>query len=477
MTALVALLSLGLAGSGVAEVTVIGPGPREEVVATQVVDGVEYVPARVLSVLLDARQVWQAELRRLKLECSGGPVVLVAESPFLVVGPRTLQLTAPVVLVSGEMWVPLSLFQEPAATFGGLGLRWAEHGRYVSRRLGECTLEHVDLEGWADTLTVLVSLAGHADPAIEREEDRITIALPDARVGEGVPASLGGGGPARSVDVIEDARGVTLIVHLTAEAESRFEKEAGRAVLTVWRKRPAAVASRVQEQGAPTVVVDPGHGGRDPGAMGKGGLHEKWVTLKVARLLREELMKRVSPIRVVLTRSGDVMVPLKERAELANRERADVFLSLHANYSYNRGARGLETYFLSVAKTDEERAVAAMENAPLAWEASWEDGGARGELEFILWDSAQSAWLERSAGLARQIQDLAAGRELGSRGVKQAGFYVLSGAYMPAVLVEVGFLSHREEETQLKDERHLRNVAEVIAEGVVAFLQRGESPR
>jgi N-acetylmuramoyl-L-alanine amidase len=477
MMMIAACLSLLLGSSGVPQVTVLGPGLREEVVDTRFIDGAEYVPVRALSVLLGAQHAWQAELRRLSLEFEGGPVVLIAGSPFVVVGERTLQLPDPVVLIAGEMWVPLSLFREPAASFGGLGLRWVEAGRLVGRRLGEAVLEDVALEGWADTLVVAIAHRGSVDATVARGDNEIAIVLPDTRIQEGVTTSLGGGGPARSVEVSEDARGVRVTVHLAAEAESRFETRSGGAVLTVWRKRSETAPSIPREPGAPTVVVDPGHGGRDPGAMGKGGLHEKWVTMKVARLLREELMKRISPVRVVLTRKGDVMVPLRERAELANRERADVFVSLHANYSYNRSARGLETYFLSVAKTDEERAVAAMENAPLAWEASWHDTASPGELDFILWDSAQSAWLDRSAALARHIQDLAVRRGLGSRGVKQAGFYVLSGAYMPAVLVEVGFLSHREEEAQLKNERHLRTVAEAIAEGVVSFLQQRETAR
>jgi N-acetylmuramoyl-L-alanine amidase len=344
MMLITACLSLALAGSGIGQVTVLGPGAREEAVETRFVDGAEYVPVRVLSVLLDARQVWQAELRRLALEFEDGSVVLVAESPFAVVGQRTLQLVSPPVLLSGEMWVPLSFFQEPAASFATLGLRWVEDGRLIARRVGECALEGVALEGWADTLTLAVTLAGHADIAVDRGEDEITVVIPDAHLGEDVPTQLGGGGPARSVEVIEEPRGVRLRIDLATDADSWFERREGGALLKVWRKEPAIEASGSREEpGVPTVVVDPGHGGRDPGALGKGGLREKWVTMKVARLLREELMKRMSPIRVVLTRSGDIMVPLKERAALANRERADIFVSLHANYSYNRSARGLET--------------------------------------------------------------------------------------------------------------------------------------
>ncbi len=468
------LLCLVLATAGAKQVTVVGPGPRQETVDTRLFEAVEHVPVRMLSVLLSARQSWQAELRRLTLEFDGGPLVIVAGSPFVAIGSRMIQLPTPVLLRSGEIWVPISFFQEPATGLTGLGLEWIAEERVLTRRTGEYTLERVSLEGWGDTLAVMLSVSGTPEADVELEPEEIVIALHQTRIGRDVARRLSGGGPARSIEISEDLQGTTVRVRLSGDAGSWFDLREGEGVLKVWRKAAITQAPLLTRSETPVVVVDPGHGGRDPGALGKGGLREKWVTLKTARLVREELMKLVSPVRVVLTRKGDVMMPLRDRADVANKERADVFLSLHANYSYNRDAHGLETYFLSVAKTDEERAVAAMENAPLAREASWEGGGSSEELEFILWDSAQSAWLDQSASLAAHVQKLAAQRGLGSRGVKQAGFYVLSGAYMPAVLVEVGFLSNREEEHKLKDERHLRKVAQVLAEGVASFLRMRE---
>jgi N-acetylmuramoyl-L-alanine amidase len=472
MRVLALLLAAATASSSAAEITVVGPGSRREAVDTWRVGDAEYVPVRVLSVLLGAKQLWHAELRKMTLEWEEGPVILVPGSHFVIAGEHSLQLTAPVALRSGEMWVPLELFKEPAASFSGLGLRWFDAERVVSRRGRETSLERATLEGWGDTLTVFMEIAGEAEPSLRHEGKRVSVHLPGASAGVGVPGSLGGGGPANDVRVVEDPAGVTVLVDLRGDARSTLEPAADGAVLKVWVTSQAPGPAIREVSATPTVVVDPGHGGRDPGATGKGGLREKWVTMKAARLLREELLKRMPSVRVVLTRKGDVMVPLKQRTEIANKERADVFISLHANFSYNRDARGMETYFLSLAKTDEERAVAAMENAPLAKEASWEAGQPSGELEFILWDSAQTAWLDQSQDLARHIQDLAARRGLGSRGVKQAGFYVLSGAYMPSVLVEVGFLSNRSEEASLKDERHLRKTAEVVADGAVQFLRR-----
>ncbi len=465
------LLAIFLLTAGDSELTVVGPGSRREVVQTVVVGGAEYVPVRVLSMLLGAKQAWQAELRRMTLEFEGGPLVLVAGSPFAVAPKATLQMRHPAVLRSGELWVSLELFQEPLASITGLGLRWLEAERLVARRDPSCMVAAIGLEGWGDTLAVRVSFTGKPRLSLERRTGRVLLEVAGASLRDEVPRWLGGGGPVKRIAVVEQPAGVAIEAVLGREAEVLLDEGVEHAELKLWAKGSPGPRAYPRSRDALTVVVDPGHGGRDPGAIGRGGLREKWVTLKVARLLQEELHKRMPSVRVVLTRKGDIMVPLRERAEMANRERGDVFVSVHANFSYNREAHGMETYFLSVAKTDEERAVAAMENAPLSMEASWEGGGSAGELEFILWDSAQKAWLDQSAELAGHIQDTVARRGLGSRGVSQAGFYVLTGAYMPAVLLEVGFLSNRHEEGRLKDERHLRKLAEAVAEGMVAFFR------
>jgi N-acetylmuramoyl-L-alanine amidase len=465
------LLAALVVAAGNTKLTVLGPGSRREVVQTAVEQGAEYVPVRVLSKLLEGRQAWQAELRRMTLEFDGGPLVLVAGSPFVVAGNTVLQMRHPAVLRSGELWVPLGLFQEPLAGLTPYGFRWLEAERLVTRRDPLCVLASVGLEGWGDTLMVRVTFTGKPEFSVARRGDRLVLDVAGASLGDEVPRWLGGGGPVERIGVVEQPAGVLIEAFLGREAEVLLEEGMEHAELKLWAKGSPGPRTYPRSRDAITVVVDPGHGGRDPGATGRGGLREKWVTLKVARLLQEELHKRMSSVRVVFTRKGDIMVPLRERAEMANRERGDIFVSLHANFSYNREAHGMETYFLSVAKTDEERAVAAMENAPLSMEASWEGGGSSGELEFILWDSAQKAWLDQSADLAGHIQDTAARRGLGSRGVNQAGFYVLTGAYMPAVLVEVGFLSNRREEGRLKDERHLRKVAEAVTEGMVAFFR------
>ncbi len=216
------------------------------------------------------------------------------------------------------------------------------------------------------------------------------------------------------------------------------------------------------------VVVDAGHGGIDPGAVGKKGLYEKDVNLAISKMLRK-LIEDSLKIRVIMTRERDEYISLKERTNVANRNSADIFVSIHCNAHAKGPPRsGFETYLLSDAKTSEERAVAALENASLKFDNLEMPGD---DLSFILYDLAQSAFLDESNRLAENIQ-ISAERnlEIPSRGVKQAGFYVLHGAFMPAILVECAFISNRDEEKLLRQKAFQSKLARSIYQGIRDYI-------
>lgn len=217
-----------------------------------------------------------------------------------------------------------------------------------------------------------------------------------------------------------------------------------------------------------TIVLDPGHGGADTGAVGPTGLQEKDLTLAIARLVARQL--RGSGLGVVLTRDGDEEVGLVARTEIANRSDADLFLSIHANATVGPSAHGAETYFLDAEATDEDaRTTSALENDVTGLRR----GGLRdrgGPLEILLWDMAQQQYLEESSDLAEAVQaqlnELAGTAD---RGVKQANFLVLRGATMPAVLVEVGFLSSPTEERALRTLQFQQATAEALVRAILSF--------
>lgn len=232
------------------------------------------------------------------------------------------------------------------------------------------------------------------------------------------------------------------------------------------------------ERGFSLVVLDPGHGGRDTGAMGPGGTQEKDLTLSLTRRVRD-ILQRETDLEVLLTRDTDVFVPLAGRVALANARGADLFVSIHLNAAPSRHATGTETYFLSaVASDDAARASAEFENRSLELEET-APGAPPADLAFILGDLARSASIRESEAFAAQLQDRF-GAEAPSvrgenRGVKQAPFYVLIGAQMPAVLSEVGFISNPQQERALKSARVQDEVARAIAQSIVAYRDRVDS--
>jgi len=246
-----------------------------------------------------------------------------------------------------------------------------------------------------------------------------------------------------------------------ATAESYVLDDPFRLVFDVHRATAAQVAPPAapprESEGVRTIVLDPGHGGSETGATGASGVEEKELTLILAQGLKSALERRL-PVRVLLTRAEDAFLPLDTRAAIANQNKADLFVSLHLNSVAGGGTRahGAETYFLSMQASDARAAQSAeLENRGGEVEGGPEgDGGGDPfhDLQLILWDLAQSHYLAESQRLATLIQEeLNGALELPDRGVKQAPFRVLMGAAMPAVLVELGFLSNSEEERKLQD--------------------------
>jgi len=220
------------------------------------------------------------------------------------------------------------------------------------------------------------------------------------------------------------------------------------------------------------VAIDAGHGGIDKGKIGPTGLTEKEVNLDIAMRLRDLLVSDYG-MEVVMTRTGDVLVPLMRRAEIANSEGADIFVSIHCNGWFHPDAGGYETFFLSQAKTEEATRLAMEENASIQFEGAGVSPEELDDLGFMLWDMVQNEFVTESSELAELIQ-----RELGevvdirNRGVKQAGLIVLKGCRMPAVLVEAAFLSNPGEERLLADKRFREKVARGIAEAIRRYRAR-----
>ncbi|MDD3905832.1 MAG: N-acetylmuramoyl-L-alanine amidase [Candidatus Omnitrophica bacterium] len=242
--------------------------------------------------------------------------------------------------------------------------------------------------------------------------------------------------------------------------------------------RPA-VAILPKEEAGPkrffikSIVIDAGHGGKDPGALGRRSrLREKDMTLRAARKLKSLLED--AGIRVIMTRDSDVFIPLETRSSIANRSGADLFVSVHINSSRARSMRGFECYYLANTTDDNARALEAMENSSLRLDSAALVEHSR-RLDKALWDLTLTENRIESAELAGSICDsIDSGLTMGNRGVRTARFYVLKFTHIPAVLVEAGYLSNKYEELKLKDPDFLDRVAESVAQGILRYKREYE---
>ena len=217
-----------------------------------------------------------------------------------------------------------------------------------------------------------------------------------------------------------------------------------------------------------TIIIDPGHGGKDPGAVGYRGTLEKDIALDVAKRLEKKISKNMK-VKTILTRDEDIFLKLGERTRIANENNGSLFISIHANAATDRRASGFETFLIGPNKNEAAVRVAARENSVLELEGV--AGKKLTNEDLIQATIAQSAFASKSEKFAALVQEEIGKRVQGkNRGVKQAGFYVLMGASMPNVLVELGFISNLAEEKKLRSSQY----REVLATAIFRALEKYE---
>lgn len=278
------------------------------------------------------------------------------------------------------------------------------------------------------------------------------------------------------------------VVRIVVEAEASipFHVKADDGPIEIWfGQTPQLVAEEAPAETIPEqneaplglalrrIVIDPGHGGSDPGAIGRGGLKEKDVTLAISKRLKAELEQQMPGIRVFLTRDSDKFISLSERTQFANELHADLFVSVHVNSSPNRKTQGIETYYLNITHDRYAVRLAARENAMSETEIS--------NLEFILADLAMKSNVSDSVRLGREVQSSVFGHVQGTwsdvkdLGLKHALFYVLLGARMPAVLVETAFISNHEDEKRLRTDRYQDAIVAGLVKGIRRYSEQKQA--
>ncbi len=410
-------------------------------------------------------------------------VVLAAGSPVVTVGSDIVSLSQPVTPGGGGLMVPLDLLRKTFGDLAGWSIDWLPEASRLSiakrqARLVPVAVDVVHLQG---TTTVVLQFPAVPRYKIDQKPGRIEVQMLGDRIAASLPSALDdplveGVDPSPDRLVIRLLRGAT--------ADSYTLENPFRIVFDVHQPGQATgpvgtgPAVGLDRPGIRTIVIDPGHGGTETGAIGPSGVQEKELTLLLARALASQLAERLG-VRTELTRTNDSVVSFDARTALANQNKAELFISIHLNSSLGTGAHGAETYFLANRATDPRAADSAnVENSASAGSglAGDADPAALEDLQLMLWDLAQSRYLEQSQRLANMIQgELNQALDLRDRGVKQAPFRVLVGAAMPAVLVELGFISNPDEEKKLQDAGYRAQLVDALVRAVGHYKELVEA--
>lgn len=447
-----------------------------------------YVAGSDLADALNVPRNWRADVRKLVLRIGDQRITFTVGARAVVGADLTLMLRRAVQFHQGEPWIPLEFLTQQLPQFTDRAVQWDEDTFVLGLGSREFNVTGFDLQDGDLSTELRIQLS---EPLAFRVDDSrqgvLEIKIYGGEVdGQAVRLTQ----PRGLIDSITPRQesGSAFVRIQLSELASRYQslasEDAQTIVLRVEQQPITGIPSPVprgpklvqilppEAEGRRVlvrkVVLDPGHGGADTGRKAADGMMEKDVALAVA-LEMERILKRRNDLEVVLTRRDDRDLGLVDRTEMANREGADVFISIHCNGWYDASANGIETYFLAPAKSEWDAEVAREENASVE---------AAEDLDFILWDLVQSLYIQESATLAESIQSaLVAETGLNNRGVKQAGFRVLVGAYMPAVLVEIGFLSNPDDANKLAAGSFHRRVARALADAVLDFRDRMDAVR
>jgi N-acetylmuramoyl-L-alanine amidase len=489
------------------------------------------LPLRDLRVLFGGRLDWRSASREVRYRLNGEEASFALDASSAVVAGQTVLLSHPVRYWGDDAYVPLTFLTEPAFTaFVGADIDWNEsqkslavrrradlaspqfqsddrraklilplgprvRPRVLRDRPGEITVrlyggrstknEQISVEGGAATGYAIVP-RGHSTDLTLRLRDDVTAVITETKspralviVAAADPNALTVDGEARP---IPRARAARRRASPSGRTSVPLPAPTTPAVIGAPSPTPLAAETKTAEaKSAPaplmalspvrTIVIDPGHGGHDVGATGPRGTYEKDVNLRLALALAKRL-RREGRYRVLLTREDDRFLPLQARSAFANEHKGDLFVSIHCNAALSAKSNGFEVYFLSEKASDETAAsVARRENAVVELEDLADKAAFK--LKDLLGSLAKAEHLNESSEIAA-LMDKAVSRRLdiANRGVRQAGFYVLRGAAMPAVLVESAFITHPKEEARLRTDKFAADLAEALHAAIRLYEDR-----
>lgn len=448
-------------------------------------DGVRYISGLEFAETQNIRTIFYKDKEKLELRFPDSKVTISPHSSYIKVDDKIFHMYLPVIYDDKDFFIPAKPFMEI---------------------LNNTNLPNAAIDSSEEYIVSTAPLYNIKNVKIVNKVNGAIIKMPTEKQfsESGISASITRGGwlnmtiagalidsagivnspieyPIMRVRAIQSQESAQISFMLKAKVDD-YEINAGPNEISITlRMATAENADRIKNMRnkwlLDTIVIDAGHGGKDPGAVGKGGLLEKTITLDVAKKLGR-MIEREMGVNVVYTRQEDVFIPLWKRTKIANDSGGKVFLSIHVNASpSSRSAKGFETFLLRPGKTKDAIDVAARENGVIQLEEKNHEYKESSNENLILATMAQSSFMKESEFLAAEIQrQLDRVLSTPNRGVKQAGFHVLVGASMPNVLIELGFISNREEAKLLGRSSYRRKMARAIFDALVNFKDKYETP-
>ena len=469
--------------------------------------GNEYMSVKSAAALFRGSTQWYPLAGKVVLRLNNRRIAFSAGSRVAAIGGRKVRLDAPARLVRGTLFVPVGFFASSAFEEAAeCGVTWDPESRVLDAE-PRVTLYPPRVYSRPSLTRVVLESTQDFSPEVRKSGRSVLIEIPKARIGDGQRIKVNDGA-VKAVKFSREGRGAVVRVDLAGGATSYSwtrEKEPYRLVLAVRNPKAPKGAEEEEEPetvtgletavsaGAPAekparhkyalkspeagpgrvrrIVVDAGHGGKDAGAIGPSGTKEKdinlLIALELARVLRVE-----GEYDVLLTRSSDTFIPLIDRSQFANQNKADLFISIHCNASVSKSQKGFEVYYLSEKASDPHaEATEQLENSVVALEGP--KSAQKERLQELLFSMAQNEFINQSSLLCSSIEKSVDRRvSEPDRGIKQANFHVLHGSQMPSVLVETAFITNPVEETRLRQRRFRSAVVDAVFTAVQDYAKK-----
>jgi N-acetylmuramoyl-L-alanine amidase len=449
-------------------------------------NGVDYVSYSQLGGLLNDIISWDMVGFSVAAEIDIHRVKFYLNSPYINIDDTVKNVIYPATVIKGRLYLPAETFLPLYDLLRPERISWESERRNIRINSDWYNITDAAISAKDNGLLIEIFVS---KPLIYEiyisEGDWLNITIPEGTVNIRQLLSRKSSRQLRDMNVFQFESSAQVSFRLRRPIKKyshHFQVNPGRIQVSIIDEEASALIQHQVAQVGPDdkidkIIIDAGHGGSDYGAIGLKKTREKEIVLDIAKRLAR-LIRKEKLFEVVMTRDKDVYVSLDGRAKIANKNNGDIFVSIHANASPKRSARGFQVFFLAPANNNDARAAAQLENATFLAELHGDDNEFQDDISYIISDMIQTEFQVESADLAAMVDKelrRSVNKLTKARGMDQAGFLVLNRVYMPSVLVEAAFLTNKKDEKLLKDKKYRQKVAEAIYAGLKRFKKKYEN--